>query len=285
MKLIDSEIKAARPKDKPYKLSDGGGLFLLVQPNRSKWWRYRYRFGGRENTISFGVYPSVTLKEARAKQEAAKELLQKKINPSAHRQETKQQTAIAAANSFEAVARLWWNHWKQTKSKNHTNSIIELFERDVFPLIGNKPVIEITAPMLIVVVKKIESRGTLDTARRTLGKCGQILRYAVAHGLAERNPAADIRPSDVLKPIQKAHYARLDERDLPELLNKIDSYTGSVLTILAMQLLALTFVRTNELIGARWDEIEPHTRRAHEDENSAYCAIIVSGYCYSGKDK
>ena len=256
MKLTDPEIKAAKPKEKPYSLPDGHGLVLLVQPSGAKWWRYRYRFNAAAKMLSMGVYPDVTLKEARNEHARFKELLAQRIDPSLHRQEQKQQQAIAAENSFESIARLWWDHWKSGKTERHAGYTIRRLEADIFPVIGNKPITEITAPTLIMMIKKIESRGALDLAKRALTTCGQILRYAVAHGMAERNPAADIKPSDVLKPATKTNYARLDQKELPELLQKINEYDGQPLTKLALQLMALTFVRTSELIGAKWDEIE-----------------------------
>lgn len=256
MKLTDSIIKAAKPKEKDYSIADGHGLGLLVKSSGAKWWRYRYRVNGTAKMLSLGVYPDVTLKEARNQQARFKELLTQGVDPSIHRQEEKQQEAIAAANSFESVSRQWWNHWKHGRTERHAGYTIRRLEADVFPVIGCKPVNEITASALITVIKRIEARGALDIAKRALTTCGQVFRYAVAHGLAERNPAADIKPSDVLKPTKKTNYARLSEKELPELLRKIDTYDGQPLTRLAMQLMTLTFVRTSELIGARWEEID-----------------------------
>ncbi len=256
MKLTDSIIKAAKPKEKSYSLADGRGLSLYVQPAGAKWWRYRYRFNDTPKMLSIGVYPDVSLKEARNKHEHLKELLSHGIDPSENRKEEKQRATIAAANSFESVARLWWNHWKHDKTERHANQTIRRMEADIFPIIGHKPVNEITAAQFITMVRKVESRGALDIAKRVLTMCGQVMRYAVAHGLAERNPAADIKPSDVLKPAKKTNLARLSEKELPELLRKIDGYDGQPLTRLALQLMVLTFVRTGELIGARWDEID-----------------------------
>lgn len=256
MKLTDSIIKAAKPKEKDYSLTDGHGLGLLVKSSGAKWWRYRYRANGTAKMLSIGVYPDVTLKEARKQQERFKELLTKNIDPSENRKEEKQRAAVAAANSFESVSRLWWNHWKHDKTERHAGYTIRRLEADVFTMIGNKPVNEITAAMLITVIRKVESRGALDIAKRVLTMCGQVMRYAVAHGLAERNPAADIKPADILKPSRKSNYARLSEKELPELLRKIDTYDGQPLTRLALQLMALTFVRTSELIGAHWEEID-----------------------------
>ncbi|MCC7136774.1 MAG: integrase arm-type DNA-binding domain-containing protein, partial [Nitrosomonas sp.] len=254
MKLTDTTIKAAKPKEKAYKLSDGGGLLLLVQPNSSKWWRYRYRFNGKEKSISLGVYPGVTLKKARDLRVTASDLLKQGIDPSRHRQEQKQIAAIAAGNSFETVARLWWNHWKHNKTERHASYAIRRLEADIFPVIGREPVNEISIHTLLPVIKKIESRGAVDIAKRALTTCGQVFRYAIVNGLAERNPAADIKPEDALKPAKKKNHARLGEKDLPELLQKIDAYDGQPLTRLALKLMALTFVRTSELIGARWEE-------------------------------
>ncbi|MBY0498774.1 MAG: tyrosine-type recombinase/integrase [Nitrosomonas sp.] len=256
MKLTDSIIKAAKPKEKDYSLADGHGLGLLVKSSGAKWWRYRYRVNGTAKMLSLGVYPDVTLKEARNQQARFTELLTQGVDPSIQRQEEKQQEAIAAANSFESVARQWWNHWKHGRTERHAGYTIRRLEADVFPVIGCKPINEITAPALITVIKRIEARGALDIAGRALTACGQVFRHAVAHGLAERNPAADIKPSDILKPTKKTNYARLGEKELPELLRKIDTYDGQPLTRRAIQLMALTFVRTSELIGARWEEID-----------------------------
>ncbi len=256
MKLTDSEIKAAKAKEKPYKLSDGGGLVLFVQPNGSKWWRFRYRFAGKEKSLSLGVYPGIALKNARAFLPELKKLLHEGVDPSFDRMEKKIKQKCSAENSFELVARLWWEHWRSARTPRHANYVLRRLEMDIFPVFGAKPITEITAPTLLIAIKKIEVRGALDIAKRALNTCGQILRYAVAHGLAERNPAADIKPSDALKSAIKKNYARLDSKDLPALLHKIDTYDGQPLTKLALQLMALTFVRTGELIGALWSEFD-----------------------------
>ncbi|MXS82139.1 phage integrase central domain-containing protein [Nitrosomonas oligotropha] len=256
MKLTDSIIKAAKPKDKRFNLTDGKGLVLFVQPNGQKEWRMRYYFHDKENMLSLGFYPTVSLAAARLEHTRFKQLLAQGIDPSESRKEQKRQAAIAAENSFESVARQWWNHWKHDKTERHAGYTIRRMEADIFPAIGAKPVNDITAAQLITMIRKVESRGALDIAKRVLTQCGQVMRYAVAHGMAERNPAADIKPSDVLKPTKKTNHARLSEKELPELLRKIDGYDGQPLTRLAMQLIALTFVRTGELIGAQWDEID-----------------------------
>ncbi len=256
MKLTDSIIKAAKPKDKRYNLADGKGLALWVQPDGQKFWRFRYYFNDKEKMLSLGGYPAITLAAARQEHAGFKELLAQGIDPSDNRKEQKRQQTMAATNSFESIARLWWNHWKHDKTERHANYTIRRMKADIFPVIGHKPINEVTTAQLIAMVRKVESRGALDIAKRVLTMCGQVMRYAVAHGLAERNPAADIKPSDVLKPANKTNYTRLNEKELPELLRKIDGYEGQPLTRFALQLMALTFVRTSELIGARWDEID-----------------------------
>lgn len=256
MKLTDSIIKAAKPKDKRYNIPDGKGLALWVQPDGQKCWRFRYYFNDKEKMLSLGFYPAVSLATARQEHARFKELLAQDIDPSDDRKEQKRQQALAATNSFEAIAHLWWTQWSTARNPRHASYTMRRLEADVFPIIGRKPITELTAPMLLTVIKKIESRGALDIAKRALTTCGQIMRYAVAHGLAERNPAGDIKPSDVLKPANKTNHARLSEKELPELLRKIDGYDGQPLTRFALQLMALTFVRTSELIGARWDEID-----------------------------
>lgn len=256
MKLTDSIIKAAKIKDKDYSMPDGHGLTLYVKTSGSKLWRMRYYFNEKEKMLSLGAYPEVTLKQARDTHKNLRELLTKGIDPSADRQEQKLKAAIASENSFQCVAHAWWNHWKHDKTVRHANYTIRRLEADAFPALGNQTVNDITAAMLIAMVRKIESRGALDIAKRVLTMCGQVFRYAVAHGLAERNPAADIKPADVLKPAKKTNHARIDERELPELLRKIDAYDGQPLTKYALQLMALTFVRTSELIGAQWDEFD-----------------------------
>lgn len=260
MKLTDSIIKAAKIKDKDYSLPDGHGLTLHIKTSGSKLWHYRYRFNGTPKMLALGAYPEVTLKQARDTHTHLRELLTKGIDPSVDRKEQKLKAAIASENSFQSVAHAWWNHWKHDKTARHANYTIRRLEADAFPALGNRTVNDITAAMLIAMVRKIESRGALDIAKRVLTMCGQVFRYAVAHGLAERNPAADIKPADVLKPTKKTNYARIDEKELPELLRKIDAYDGQPLTKYALQLMTLTFVRTSELIGAHWDEFDLHKR-------------------------
>ncbi|KJV24904.1 integrase [Aquitalea magnusonii] len=261
MKLTDPVIKAAKPQDKAYTLSDGEGLALHIQPTGAKWWRFRYRFNGKPGLLSLGTYPDTGLKAARLERDRLKDLVKQGIDPSQNRQEEKLIAKIVSENSFEAVARQWWKDWRSTRTERHAEYVLRRLEADVFPVIGNKPVTDITTPLLLMTVKKIEARGALDIAKRALQTCGQIMRYAVAHGLAERNPAADVKPADALKSAKKTNHARLSAKELPELLRQIDAYDGQPLTRLALQMMAHTFVRTNELIGARWEEFDLEARQ------------------------
>lgn len=256
MPLTDTAARQAKPTDKATKLSDGRGLYLLVNPSGSKLWRWKYRFHGKEKLMPLGQYPEISLARARAACEEARRLLADGQDPMERRKVEKLAKLSVADDAFETVARQWWEHWKGPRSPRHTDYVLRRLEADVFPVLGSRPVSSITAPQLLAMAKGIESRGALDIAKRALQTCGQIMRYAVAHGLIERNPAADVRPSDALKPRQKVNYARLDAREMPELLRKIEAYVGSPYTRLAMKLMALTFVRTGELIGARWDEFD-----------------------------
>lgn len=256
MKLTDTIIKATKPKDKDYSLADGHGLILLIKSSGAKWWRYRYRHAGKAKMISIGVYPDVTLKTARGEHGRFRELLTQGVDPSQYRQEQKQQAKQSLTNNFESVTKAWWNHWRKGQTEKYARSTIRRMEADVFPVIGNKPINEVTAAMLINVIKKVEFRGSSDIAKRALTTCGQVFRYAIVHGLAERNTATDIRSVDVLNPRKVKNFARVSEQELPKLLQQIDGYKWHPLTRLALQLMALTFVRTGELLGARWDEVD-----------------------------
>lgn len=256
MPLTDAAARQAKPGTSPTKLSDGHGLYLLVNPSGSKLWRWKYRHLGKEKLMPLGQYPLVTLAQARQARDDARRLLAQGVDPMEERKLAKVAAKAAAEDSFESIARQWWAHWSGPRSPRHADYVIRRLEADVFPALGARPVASITAPQLLAMAKKIEARGALDIAKRALQTCGQIMRHAVAHGLIERNPAADVRPSDALKPRVKENYARLDAKEVPELLRKIEAYQGSAYTRLAMKLMALTFVRTGELIGARWEEFD-----------------------------
>ena len=254
--LTDTTAKQAKPKESAYKLADGNGLYLMVNTSGSKLWRWKYRVGGKEKLMALGGYPDVGVTQARDGRDAARKLLANNLDPMAARKATRLAESAKAANSFESVARQWWGQWSKARSPRHAEYVIRRLEADIFPVIGALPVDQIDAPTMVRMAKTIEKRGALDIAKRSLQTSGQVFRYAVAHGLATRNPVKDFQPSDVLTPRKKEHYARLDSKELPDLLRKIEAYQGSAVTRLALKLMSMTFVRTSELIEARWSEID-----------------------------
>ena len=258
MALSDTQIKKVKATDKLQKLSDGEGLQLHIAPTGGKLWRWAFRFDGKQKTLALGTYPAVSLAQARDARDNGKKLLSAGTDPMAQKKADKVARQAASEHSFETVARQWFDHWKGTKNVRHADYVLARLEADVFPSIGARPVAEILAPELVKMVKAIETRGALDIAKRCLQMCGQVFRYAIAHGVggSTRNPATDIKPADVLSPRKKENYARIDARELPALLRKIEGYQGTPTTRLAMKLMALTFVRTGELIGARWEEFD-----------------------------
>jgi integrase len=258
--LSDTAVRKATPKPIAYRLTDGRGLFLLVTPSGGKLWRWKYRHLGSEKLMSFGGYPDVSLLDARERHSAARRVLASGTDPMEQRKAQKVAARLGDTSSFRAVALLWFEHWRADKSAQHVKTTGRRLEADVFPRLGTRPIDEIEAPELVQMAKAIEARGVGDLARRLLETAGQIFRYAIAHGHAKRNPAADIRPGDVLKPTRSVNLARVDAKELPALLKGIEVYRGKVTTRLALKLMALTFVRTSELIGARWDEFDLDVR-------------------------
>lgn len=258
MPLTDTACKNAKcPVDKARaRFTDTGGLYLEVVPSGGKHWRWKYRFGGKEKRLALGTYPQVSLAIARRARDDARLLLKSGTDPVAAKQDLKRAAKVSLETTFEPVARAWHEHWKSSKSPRHADYVLRRLEADVFPEIGKRPIADLTAPILLAVAKKIETRGAVDIAKRAWQTCGQIFRYAVANGLLERNPATDVKPSDALRPRIKTHYARLEAKEMPELLRKIEAYQGTPATRLSMKLMALTFVRTGELIAAHWDEFD-----------------------------
>ncbi|HEY4074682.1 MAG TPA: integrase arm-type DNA-binding domain-containing protein, partial [Herbaspirillum sp.] len=252
MPLTDLQIRKEKPSEKPRKLADSGGLYLLIN-QAGKYWRWKYRFEGKEKVMALGVYPEVTLAEAREAHQTVRKLLATGTDPMAER---KQQALTTVGTTFAQVARQWWEHWSPSRSERHAEYVLRRLEGDIFPLLGHRPIDDVQAPELVRMTKAIEERGALDIAKRSLQTCGQIFRYAIAHGLAIRNPATEIRPGDILIARKKQNYARLDAKELPALLRHIEVYQGSSVTRLAMKLMAMTFVRTTELIGAHWKEFD-----------------------------
>ena len=224
MGLTDTAIKRSRPAEKPYKLADGKGLYLLVNSSGSKLWRWKYRHEGKEKLMPFGAYPDVSLAEVRIRHAEARRLLAAGSDPMAERKAEKESARKANENLFSEVAALWFDHWKVNKSNRHVDATRRRLQANVFPAIGARRIALIEPPELVTMVKAIEARGAGDLAKRALETAGQIFRYAVAHGYASRNPAAEFRPADVLKPTRKVNLARVDAKELPALLRAIEVY-------------------------------------------------------------
>jgi integrase len=254
MPLTDTAIRNTRP-EKPKKLFDGGGLFLLAKPNGSRLWRLKYRFGGKEKQLSLGSYPEVSLKKARDRRDKAREELADGLDPSQIRKTKKIISEQQAANSFEVVAREWLKKFSNRWSESYTLHTQQRLEKNVFPWLGTRPVHEISSPELLRLLRRLENRGIIDTAHRVKQNCGQIFRYAVATGRADRDPAADLKGA--LTPNKITHHATIIEpKAVGALMRAIDSYEGQFATQCALKLAPLLFVRPGELRHAEWSEID-----------------------------
>jgi Arm DNA-binding domain len=223
MGLTDTEIKRAKKRERPYKLSDGGNLYLWITPSGGKLWRWAYRYEGREKLMTFGKYPEVSLALARERHLDARKLLAAGVDPMAQRKLEKTAEQAASDNSFASVAAQWIAHWQEGKTSRHVDSTRRRLSSNILPSLGARPIAEIEAPEIVAMVKTIEQRGASDIAKRALETTGQIFRYAIAHGPAKRNPAAEIRPGDVPKTTRKVNYARIDAKDLPTCLGRLKS--------------------------------------------------------------
>ncbi|WP_166257708.1 tyrosine-type recombinase/integrase [Marinobacter salicampi] len=255
MPLTDTAIRNAKSATKTQKLFDGGGLYLEVTPKGGKYWRLKYRFSGKEKRLSLGVYPEITLKDARLRRDDARKLLANQVDPSENRKAQKAARQERSANSFETIAREWFKNKSQTWVPSHGNRIIRRLENDIFPWLGGKPVADIKAPELLSVIRRIEERGANETAHRALSECGQIFRYAVATGRAERDPSGDLRGA--LTPVKKKHFASVTEPEkVAEVLRMLDGYHGTLAVRCALRLAPLVFVRPGELRYAKWDDID-----------------------------
>lgn len=253
--LTDTKVRTAKSAGKETKLFDGGGLFLLVTPSGGKLWYLKYRFDGKEKKIGFGTYPEISLSDAREKRTEARKQIAAGIDPGVVRKAQKAAKGEQAANSFEVIAREWHRKFVKTWSAVHTNTIKDRLEKEVFPWIGSRPVGEIKAPELLKVLRRMESRGALDTAHRVRNHCSNVFRYAIATGRAERDPAADLRGA--LPPVKNKHFAApTDPKEVIPLLKAIDGYEGSFVVKSAMQLAPMVFVRPGELRQAEWSEID-----------------------------
>lgn len=256
MALTDTRIRQIKPTEKDQWFTDSGGLRLLVKPNGSKYWRLKYRYLDKQKTLAIGVYPAVSLKEARDKAIDAKRLLARGIDPSQQRKQERRQVRFNVENSFTALAREWWEHQKGTWSEDHANRIWTRIQEDALPSIGSYPIIAIQPQDIISVIRKVEQRDALDVASRVLQDIRRICRYAVQTGRLGQNPAADL--TGILKTRKASHRDSLSREDLPGFMRDLEAYdqTGRRLTKLAIQLLLLTFVRSGELRGARWEEFD-----------------------------
>ncbi len=254
MPLTDTTLRTAKSGDKPIKLFDGGGLFLIVTPKGGKWWRFRYRFDAKHKTLSMGIYPDVSLAKARARRDEARILLADGIDPGANRKAVKESRTDRAANSFEVVAREWFAKFAPGWATSYADKVIRRLERDIFPWLGGRPVADVTPPELLTVLRRIEERGAGETARRARFNCGQVFRYAIQTGRAERDPSADLRGA--LASVKKTHFAAMtDPQAIGVMLRAMDSYQGFFVTKSALKLAALVFVRPGELRHAEWVEI------------------------------
>lgn len=251
--LTDTAIRKTKSADKPRRLFDGGGLYLEVAPSGGKWWRLKYRFGGKEKRLSLGTYPDTGLADARARRDAARKLLAAGIDPGEQRKAERAAGNERAANSFEVVAREWLA--KQSWVQSYRIKVEAWMGNDVYPYIGARPIAELSAPEFLRVARRIEERGAIESAHRVMQTCGQILRYGIATGRADRNPIADLKGA-LASPPERHHAAITDPVELGALLRAIDGYSGDPATRAALKLSALLFVRPGELRHAEWAEID-----------------------------
>ena len=254
MPLTDLEIRKAKHSDKPFRLSDEKGLFLLVHPNGSKYWRQKYRFGGKEKLLAFGVYPEVSLTEARERRDAARKLLANGADPGEVKKAQKADDKLRAENPFEIVCREWLEAKRAVASPAQVKKAKARLEKDVFPWLGGRPVNEITAPEILAVLRRIDARGARYTAHRAKSEISQVFRYAIATGRAERDPCPDLRGA--IPPAKSEHMASItDPEGVAELLRAMDAFSGTFPVQCALRLAPLLFVRPGELRQAEWKDI------------------------------
>ncbi len=255
MPLSDVEIRNAKPAEKPVRLFDGGGLYLEVSPTGGKLWRMKYRFEGKEKRLSIGAYPTFSLREARQRREDARKQLALGIDPSAHKKALKAARVEMNANSFEVVAREWFEKFKPTRTEGHTSKIIARLQRDVFPWLGAKPISSITAPDVLAILRRIEDRGAIETAHRAKGDISMVMRFGISTGRATRDPCPDLKGA--LSPSVPKHFAAIvDPKEVGAFLRTIDGYTGTLTVRVALKLAPLLFCRPGELRHMKWSEID-----------------------------
>jgi integrase len=255
--LTAKEIDNAKPRAKPYKLFDGGGIFLEVTPAGGRLWRWKYRLAGKEKLLALGKYPEVRAPDARKRAAEARQAVHEGRDPSAEKRAAKERQRISADTSFEAVARIWMTKVAPSLAENTQAKHKTFLEGDVFPWIGSRPLAELSAPDLLAVLRRIESRGALDIAKRTYNLMGRVFRYGVGHGLCTRDPSRDIELRDVLhKPEVRHHASVTDPKEAGALLRAIDGFAGALTTRCALRLAPLVFVRPGELRHAEWPEFD-----------------------------
>ena len=258
MPLTDTAIRRAAVKRKPYKIFDSGGLFLLINPNGGKWWRFKYRFNNKEKLLSLGTYPDISLKQARDRRDQERKKLTDKVDPAANRKAVKAAWADNQSNSFEVIALEWIHKQSAIWAASNTKKISGQLKLNIFPWLGLRPITEITAPEILAVLRRTEARGAIHTAHKLLQTCGQIFRYAIATGRAMRDPAADLRGA--LPRAKGKHLAAVTEpKAIAPLLRALHDYQGSLITRSALRLAPLVFVRPGELRKAEWEEIDWET--------------------------
>jgi integrase len=255
MTLTDTRIRNAKPNARAYKLSDGGGMYLLVRSDGGRYWRLDYRFAGKRRTLALGVYPIVTLSDARSRRQEAREALVKGVDPSALKKATKRAAKLASENTFEAVAREWIANQRNRLAHRYCALLIARLEADIFPEIGARPIADIAAPELLETLRKVEKRGAIETARRLRQTCGQVFRYAVVTARAKHDPSAALRGA-LISPGRSRGHRAMALGEMPRFLSALASYDGDPRTRLALRLIVLTFARTSELRGAQWSEFE-----------------------------
>lgn len=254
MALTDVKVKTAKPKEKPYKLADGGGMYLLINANGSKYWRMKYRFAGKEKMLSIGVYPDISLADAREKRNEARKILANGGDPGETKKGEKIAQQMSLKNTFEVIAREWHQTKADRWSLRYRDEIIDTFEKDIFPYIGKRPIAEIKPMELLEALRKMEKRGALEKMRKVRQRCGEVFRYAIVTGRAEYNPAPDL--ATALATPKKTHFPFLTAEELPYFIKDLIGYTGSVITKTATQIIMYTGVRTQELRFARWEDID-----------------------------
>ncbi|WP_241189202.1 tyrosine-type recombinase/integrase [Enterobacter asburiae] len=255
MALTDTKVRSAKPEAKEYSLVDGDGMFLLIHPNGSKYWRFRFRFGGKQHLMAFGVYPETSLADARQKREEARKLVAAGVDPREHKRAVKEEQAKEVI-TFESVARDW-HASNQKWSESHSGRVLKSLEDNLFDAIGKRNIAELKTRDLLIPIKAVEMSGRLEVAARLQQRTTAIMRFAVQSGLIDYNPAQEI--AGAVATAKRQHRAALELNRIPELLHRIDTYTGRQLTRLAVELTLLVFIRSSELRFARWSEVDFET--------------------------